>query len=128
MESILLILFAVVCGWAVQLFLTFRQSTAFNRRVVELRRKGTVVVGVAGNRYRGGRAFVALAVGPDGVVRDAITLQGWTTMARGRPLVGLVGLRRGVVGGRRELPGLTAQQRDAARQAIASLPEVTVQT
>ena len=115
-----MLLGAVVGGWIVQLVLTFRQSTDFNKLVVGLRRSGTVAVGVAGSRYRGGRAYVAMAVDSAGVVRDAITLQGWTTFARGRPLQALVGVQAATVAGTREITGLTRQQREASRQAVES--------
>ena len=42
MSSTLLILAAVVGGWVVQLYLTYQQSMAFNRQVLQLRRSGTV--------------------------------------------------------------------------------------
>jgi len=119
----LILLAAVVAGWTVQMYLTLQQSTAFNKRVVELRRQGTVAVGVAGRRYRGGRAYVALAIDDADVVCDALTLQGWTTFARGRPLPALLGLRRRTLAGDRDVPGLTAQQREAARMAVESLKE-----
>jgi len=119
--SMLIVLAAVVAGWFVQLYLTFKQSEAFNKQVVHLRKQGTVTVGVAGRRYRGGRAYVALALDDRGVVADAITLSGWTTFARGRQLSALVGRKVTQIKGDREIPGLTKQQRDAAREALVML-------
>jgi DNA-binding transcriptional regulator of glucitol operon len=58
----ILLLVALVAGWMVQMYFTYQQSTAFNRQVRALRGSGTVSVGVGGRRYRGGRAFVALAL------------------------------------------------------------------
>ena len=84
-------------------------------------RRGTVSVGVAGNRYRGGRSFVAIAVDDHGIVRDALTLRGWTTFARARPLPGLLGLKANQVKGTREVPDISRQQREAARQAVELL-------
>jgi DNA-binding transcriptional regulator of glucitol operon len=121
--SMLIILAAVVAGWLVQAYLTFQQSIAFNKQVVGLRRQGTVTVGVAGKRYRGGRAYVALALDEHGVVADAITLSGWTTFARGRHLVSLGGLGTGQIRGAGDIPGLTTQQRDAARVALDLLDQ-----
>jgi DNA-binding transcriptional regulator of glucitol operon len=109
---------ALVAGWMAQMYLTFQQSMAFNKQVIALRRQGTVSVGVAGRRYRGGRAFVALAIDEQAVVRDALTLSGWTTFARGRPLRGLVGVHTRRVSSDRQLPGLTPKQHEAARQAV----------
>jgi glucitol operon activator protein len=113
----LLILLAVVLGWVVQLFATYYQSTAFNASAFGLRRSGTVSIGAGGKRYRGGRAFVAIAVDDDGVVRDAIRLSGFTTFARAKAAPELVGLRVNRVRGEREIDGLTKPQRAAARQA-----------
>lgn len=128
METALTLLVAVVGGWLVQLYLTWRQGTEFTQRVGELRKHGTVVVGVAGNRYRGGRSYVALAVDSAGVVRDAITLQGWTTFARGRPLSAVVNVRASTVAGSRAITGLSPQQREAARKAVDALRSSPVST
>jgi glucitol operon activator protein len=113
----ILILLAVVLGWIVQLFATYRQSMAFNADARALRRASTVSVGAGGKRYRGGRAFVAIAADDDAIVRDAIVLSGWTTFARARPAPALVGLRVNRVKGERDIDGLTHPQREAARQA-----------
>ena len=121
----LLLLGAVVAGWMVQLVLTYRQSMAFNADVRAMRPSGTVSVGAAGKRYRGGRAFVAIAVDDQGVVRDAISLSGWTTFARARRLPALVGQRATRLKGDRDVPGLSLQQRDAARQAATLLLQAT---
>lgn len=117
MSSTLLILAAVVGGWVVQLYLTYQQSMAFNRQVLQLRRSGTVSVGLGGKRYRGGRAYVAIAVDDHGIVRDAISLRGFTTFARARPAPPLFDLKANVVRGERDIPQLSRQQREAARQA-----------
>jgi len=115
------ILLAVVAGWLVQLYLAYQQSMAFNRRVRELRRSGTVTVGVAGKRYRGGRAFVALAVDDHRIVRDAISLRGFTTFARAKPVPALFDVKVSHILGDRDFPELSRQQREAARQAASML-------
>jgi glucitol operon activator protein len=116
--SLILLIVAVVAGWMVQMYLTFRQSMAFNKAVVAMRDRGTVSVGVAGKRYRGGRAFVALAIDDGGVVRDALTLSGLTTFSRARPLVGLLDVKARRILAEQPIEGLTRQQREAARQAV----------
>jgi len=113
-----LLIAAVVAGSLVQTYLTYRQSMAFNKQVMALRRHGTVSVGVAGKRYRGGRAFVAIAIDEQGIVRDALTLTGWTTFSRGRTLAGLVGLRTSRIATRDSVPGLSKQQLEAAKHAV----------
>jgi len=117
MTAIILIV-AVVAGWMVQLYFTYRQSMAFNREVMALRKKGTVSVGVAGKRYRGGRAFVAIAIDDHGIVRDALTLVGFTTLSRAKPLPGLLDVKTSRILADEPLPGLSRQQHEAARQAV----------
>ncbi len=119
------LLLAVVLGWTFQLFLTYRQSMAFNSDARAMRRSGTVSVGAGGKRYRGGRAFVAIAVDEQGVVRDAISLRGFTTFARARTLPALIGMRVNKVKGDRDIPGLGRQQREAARQAATLMRPAT---
>jgi glucitol operon activator protein len=113
-----LLIVAVVAGSLVQTYFTYRQSMAFNKQVMTLRNQGTVSVGVAGKRYRGGRAYVAMAIDEHGIVRDALTLTGWTTFSRGKRLDGLVGLRTNRIVDTLPLPGLKKQQQEAARQAV----------
>ncbi|MDX6300421.1 MAG: glucitol operon activator protein [Nocardioidaceae bacterium] len=113
-----LLIVAVVAGSLVQTYFTYRQSMAFNKQVMTLRNQGTVSVGVAGKRYRGGRAYVAMAIDEHGIVRDALTLSGWTTFSRGKRLDGLVGLRTNRIVDTVPLPGLKKQQQEAARQAV----------
>jgi len=117
----LILLTAVVAGWVLQMLMTYRQTDAFNREVRELRRHGTVAVGVGGRRYRGGRAFVALSADEDGRVVRAISLSGWTTFSRATPLPALQGLT--VARLRRESPVdvVTKPQREAARAAADTL-------
>lgn len=118
MTQFTLLIAAVVAGWIVQLVLAYRQSMAFSTAVRGMRGRGVVSVGVAGRRYRGGRQYVALAVDPaTATVRDALTLRGFTTFARAQALPSVVGLRLNVVRGEREIPHLSRQQREAARQA-----------
>ncbi len=117
MTTPMMLLAAVIGGWIIQAYLTYQQAMAFNAQVAQLRKSGRVSTGVAGRRYRGGRAYVSIAVDDSGIVRDALTLSGWTTFARGRPLRALIGQKISVLKGDREIVGLTKQQREAAQQA-----------
>ena len=124
MDSALILLAAVVGGWIVQAYLTYQQSVAFQQQVRALRLRNPgmpVSVGIGGKRYRGGRAYVALAVDEHRIVRDALTLSGWTTFARGKACPPLVGAKANQILGDRDYPGLTKQQREAARQAVELL-------
>lgn len=111
-----LLLVPVVLGWMLQLWLTARQTTAWTRELRRIRPLGVTAVGKAGRRYRGGIAYVALAVA-DKRVTGAFVLRGFTTFARPTPLPALVGLRLGVVAGERPLEGLADLERAAARDA-----------
>ena len=117
MHAGFIIIAALVAGWLVQIFFTYRQSMAFNDEVRKIRKAGTVSVGVGGNRYKGRRSFVAIAIDEAGVVRDAITLGGLTTFARAKPLPGLFDVKVSVLKGTRDLPHVSPSQRLAARQA-----------
>ncbi len=117
MSAGFVIIAALVAGWLVQIYFTYRQSMAFNDDVRRLRNAGTVSVGVGGNRYKGRRSFVAVAIDETGVVRDAITLSGLTTFARARPLPGLFDVKVTVLRGDRDIPHVSPSQRVAARQA-----------
>jgi DNA-binding transcriptional regulator of glucitol operon len=128
MPTPLLLLAAVVAGWLVQLWLTYRQSMSFNDDVRRLRHSGTVSVGSGGRRYRGGRAFVALAFDERGVVADAIQLQGFTTFARSRRFTEVLGLKAGQLRGDRDVPGLSTKQREAVRQAAELFRHPTATT
>lgn len=121
MSTPFLLIAAVVLGWLVQLYLSYQQSMSFNADVRRLRHSGTVSVGAGGRRYRGGRAFVALAFDERGVVCDAIQLSGFSTFARSRPFPTVRGLSAAAVRGDREVPGASKAQREAARQAAELL-------
>ena len=123
MDSIFWLLAAVVIGWLGQMYTTYQQSMAFNRQVRAIRPFGTVSVGVGGRRYRGGRAYVAIAVDESDVVRRALSLSGFTTFARGREVPGLSGRRVNLLAGERSIEGLSKAQRAAARQAATLLKQ-----
>ncbi|SDO45798.1 Glucitol operon activator protein (GutM) [Klenkia soli] len=115
-----LLLVPVVLGTVVQLWLTAKQTTAWAQELRRIRPLGATAVGSGGRRYRGGKAFVALAVA-DKRVTGAFSLRGFTTFARPAPLPALVGVRLAVVAGDRPLEGLTNSERIAAREAAGML-------
>ena len=118
MSAGFVIIAALVAGWLVQIFFTYRQSMAFNDDVRKLRAGGHATsVGVGGNRYKGRRSFVGIAVDEAGVVRVAITLSGLTTFARARPLPGLLDVKVSAIRGDRDIAQVSSSQRVAARQA-----------
>jgi DNA-binding transcriptional regulator of glucitol operon len=71
----------VAVMWVFQLYLTVKQSRRFGERLKEIRTEGTTTtVGMGGFRYKGGRAYVALAQ-KDGVVTGARVMTGFTVLA-----------------------------------------------
>lgn len=120
-SSALILLGAVVAGLAVQAWLTYRQGAAFTAAIRQLRRDGKVSVGAAGKRYRGGRAFVALACDDDGRITRAVTLSGWTTFARPTDLAALRGAKVSQLSKGRAIPDLREPQRQAVQQAAEFL-------
>jgi glucitol operon activator protein len=106
---------------AAQLYLTALQSKAFMRTVRELRRKGSVAIGLGGRKFLGRRAYVALAADRDGRVVDAVVLRGITQFARPKPLPQVVGLRVRRLAGPKPIDGCDAIERAAARQAAQTL-------
>ena len=76
-----------------------------------------MTVGTGGRRYRGGRAYVALAVDSGGRVRGAQVLRGWTTFAKAKPLTAVVGQRVNKVAGDSPIAGLDKTAREACREA-----------
>jgi hypothetical protein len=86
-----------------------------------------VAIGSSGNRLRG-RAYVAMAVGPDGTVTAAQSLRGMTVFARPRPVPELAGRKvadlaaaLSVGGANADLPELRTRVREAATAAALHL-------
>jgi DNA-binding transcriptional regulator of glucitol operon len=104
--------------WVLQLFLAYQQAQRFMRRARVLRRHGTVSIGASPRKLRG-RAFVALAVGPDGRVTAAEALQGVTVFANARPVPALVGLPAAELAAAEPVDGLPPRVLSAARSAAA---------
>lgn len=93
MNMVLLLLAAITAGMVVQGYLAYRQSQAFSAAVRDVRSGGAAAVGGAGKRYRGGKAFVAIAADSNHRITRAISLSGWTTFARPKELHQVHGLR-----------------------------------
>ncbi len=85
---ILVLVFAAV--WAVQMAAGGWQARRFMRAVRAVRIQGRTAIGVAGGRVRG-RAYVAIAVGPDDRVVAATRLTGKTVLAAPQDLPQIVG-------------------------------------
>jgi DNA-binding transcriptional regulator of glucitol operon len=82
---------AIVALWVVQIALGYRQAVHVSRRIAELRRRGTVAVGMGRGRLRR-RTYAIVAVDPLDRIIQADVLSGWTTVAAVKPLPELTGL------------------------------------
>lgn len=72
--------------WLFQLWFAYKQAKIFQEDIRGLRKQGTMAIGVGGRRYRGGRAFVALACDDSGIVKAGMVLKGFTIFAKSKPL------------------------------------------
>jgi DNA-binding transcriptional regulator of glucitol operon len=114
----LFVLLAVL--WLLQLGLAYQQAQRFLARTRALRRHGRVSIGASPRRLRG-RAFVALAVGPDDRVTAAEALRGVTVFADAKPVPALVGLVAAELAAGAQVPDLPPRVLAAAQQAAAML-------
>lgn len=116
-----LIFGALVALWLLQMFFTWQQAQRFMGAVRSLRQSGTVAIGMGGRRYRGGRAFVALARKDDGPVVGALSLSGITTLSKPKELPVLVGMDLGVLAAGGAPESLAPKFREAAVMAAKTL-------
>jgi glucitol operon activator protein len=112
------LLLVIAAMWASQLALAYLQAKRFQGDLKALRAKGTVAVGMGGRRYRGGRAFVALAADQSGVIVDGLVLRGLTVFAKSRPLHSYTGFSiEEIISGNREVESDPKKIREAAVQS-----------
>lgn len=121
MTLVVSIIGAIAAGIALQMYMTYKQTTAFSSAVRSLRQHGTVAVGGGGKRYRGGKAFVAIAADDRGRVTKAVSLTGWTTFARPVDLPNARGLRLSELRRDEPIPAIDPRQRDALQNAAQTL-------
>lgn len=90
--EVLIWIFLLIAGmWVFQLYLTVKQSQRFQDSVKAIRTEGTTTaIGLGGFRYKGGRAFVALAQ-KDGVVTGVRVLTGLSVLSNPKPFPSLEG-------------------------------------
>lgn len=111
----------LVVMWVIQMYFTWLQSQRFMTSVRTLRTQGTVAIGVGGRRYRGGRAFVALAHKDSPTVVGALTLSGFTVLSTPKELPALVGMDLGVLANGGAPNSLKPKFREAAAMAAKTL-------
>jgi glucitol operon activator protein len=118
--NVVTIIMLIAVMWLIQLFLTFKQSMRFNDVLKPLRQQGRTAVGLGGKRYRGGRAFVAVAE-QGGIVVDARMMTGFTVFARPQECPELKGLSLTLLASDGDIPGMKAKVRSAAQMAAETL-------
>lgn len=118
-------LFVVIAFmWASQLALAYMQAKNFQKDIKRLRKKGMVATGMGGKRYRGGRAFVALAVNNQGIVQDALVLRGFTVFTKSKPLPQYTEFSlEEIISGTRVVDGEPKKVVDAAKHAAQLLQD-----
>jgi len=105
-----------------------KQSQRFADALKEIRTPGTTTtVGIGGYRYRGGRAFVAIAQ-KDGVVTGAKVLTGLTVFANAKPFTELVGHKLTDLLEGRGLEGMKKKFVEATQMAAKTLLDQNAQT
>jgi glucitol operon activator protein len=115
-----IIFITLAAAWGLQILLAWRQAQSFMTRVRTLRRSGRVAIGSSGSRMRG-RAYVALAIAPDGRVTAAETLRGMTVFARPRPVPALIGRSSSALADGEDMPAVHVRVREGTRSAAAIL-------
>jgi DNA-binding transcriptional regulator of glucitol operon len=114
--------------WVFQLYMAVKQSQRFADALKEIRTPGTTTtVGIGGYRYRGGRAFVAIAQ-KDGVVTGAKVLTGLTVFANAKPFNELVGHKLTDLLEGKGLEGMKKKFVEATQMAAKTLLDQNAQT
>jgi len=120
MNNVMYIIGLIAVMWVFQLFLTYKQAMRFNDILKPLRQQGRTAVGLGGRRYRGGKAFVALAAREDTVL-DARVMTGFTVFAAPKPCPELIGLSLNLLASDEKIADLKVKVRIAARMAATTL-------
>lgn len=120
--DVLLWIFLLIAGmWGFQLYLAVKQSRRFAEQIKAIRTPGTMTsVGMGGYRYKGGRAFVALAH-KDGVVTGARVLSGMSVFANAKPQDELIGRTLTDLAKGEPIPGLKGKVVNGAKMAAETL-------
>ncbi len=110
--------------WASQLALAYMQAKNFQKDIKRLRKMGMVATGMGGKRYRGGRAFVALAADENNIVQDGLVLRGFTVFTKSKPLPKYKGFSLDeIISGTRVVEGEPQKVMDAAKHAAQLLQD-----
>lgn len=112
----------IVAAWILQIVLSYRQAIQFAKRVADMRRSGTVAVGLGRGRLRA-RTYAVVAVARDDRVVAAEVLKGWSTLSKPRPIPSVVGLPYERLCDTPAVAGLDAPLRAALCHVVETLRE-----
>ena len=118
------LLLVIAAMWASQLALAYLQAKKFQADLRSLRQYGTVAIGMGGRRYRGGRAFVALAADENGMIVTGLVLRGLTVFAKSKPLNTYNGFSlTDIISGTRVVEGEPKKVQEAAQMAAQHIQD-----
>jgi DNA-binding transcriptional regulator of glucitol operon len=128
MEVLIWIFLLIAVMWVFQLYLAVKQSQKFTDQLKEIRTPGTTTsVGYGGYRYRGGRAFVALAH-KDGIVTGARKMTGITVFQAAKPFPEVEGLHIRDLAEGKGMDGLRFKLVEATKMSASTLLNQKSQT
>jgi DNA-binding transcriptional regulator of glucitol operon len=128
MEVLIWIFLLIAVMWVFQLYLAVKQSQRFTDQLREIRTEGTTTaVGTGGYRYRGGRAFVALAH-KDGVVTGAKKMTGLTVFQSAKPFPEVIGMHIRDLAVGKGIEGLRFKLVEATKMSATTLLNQKSQT
>ena len=81
----------VVVLWVVQLVLSYRQAIGMSRRIADLRRRGTVAVGLGRSRFKA-RTYAVVSIDRADRVVGVEVLSGWSNFSKPKPYTELLGI------------------------------------
>lgn len=115
--SLVPVIGVVIAMWILQLLLSYRQAIGVSRRIADLRRHGTVAVGLGHGKYRS-RVYAVIAVNRADQVVGVEVLKGWSTLSKPKPIAELAGLPYQDLCASPAVAALDAALKDALCQAV----------
>lgn len=112
----------IVLLWIVQIVLSYRQAMSLTRRIADMRRRGTVSVGLGHGRLRN-RVYAVVAVDREDSVIGVEVLRGWTTLSKPKPIPELSGLPYERLCDTAAVADFDSALRSALCQVVATLRE-----
>ncbi|MER3417553.1 MAG: hypothetical protein C4343_00120 [Chloroflexota bacterium] len=112
----------IVTLWIAQMVLGYRQAIKLSRRIAELRRRGTVAVGMGRGRFRR-RTYAIVAVDRGDRIVEAEALRGWSSIATPKPIPELTGLSLHTADRHELMANRDPALQAALRQALSAIKE-----